>query len=158
MHPSTPPQKTSGRYVVFGMFLMATIFGCGLWAYLELTASRFQPLLVALKQQFPDAQMRAEGGRYKSHIPGENRLRIIFRAQIEPQNDQTVLNLTNQIGEVAAQQGFDQEFPQLEIYFYPLEASPQKNYRTLRTRFADLPLITFPNPEGNPGSKSPEAQ
>ncbi len=140
---TTPTYSTSGSRVVLAMFGMGLIFAVSLWLYQSISSAPFRPLIEALSKEFPDSQIRVEGGAYKSHLDdSETRLRILMRTTLNLHDDPVVLQRVNSVASRVKALKFN-DYQILEIYLYRKDAATDQNFRSIRRPMSDFPLDTI---------------
>ncbi len=85
---SPPPSKTvSGKVVIIGMFLFASLATSLLWFYWYYHNAPFVPLQKALATEFIGCQPRVDGGQRKMHLGTPKLIWVILRMPFKPDDD-----------------------------------------------------------------------
>jgi hypothetical protein len=131
LNPSTPdpslearafgnsPREFSGTKLVIGLFVFATMMGMGLWTYWYLHTRPFQPLQMAIHQEFPKSYPRVQGGQRKMHQNTPRILRIMLTVQFDPkppEADEQVAAMVERLEELARQHIDFDSYEQFEVH------------------------------------------
>lgn len=79
-------REYSGKAVIVGIFLFATVMSSGLWIYWHFHTKPFLPLQLAIDQAFPKSYPHVEGGQRRIHKGTPKILRVTLKVKFNPED------------------------------------------------------------------------
>ena len=134
-----PVRVLSGRAVVAGIFVFATLLTGTMWVYWKLQDGPFIPLEAALSREFKGSRPRVEGGRHKTNQNSPTILRITMKVDFDPtQKTERFQAFADQVSEFTSQHFNIRPYQILEIYLFQPQPEHELRQKRIRIPIASL--------------------
>ncbi len=119
-------RRISGKPIVFGMLVFATVMVFCFWLYWKLHTAPFAHLQQAIVKEFPDFGPVVQGGQRKMHQDTPRILRVVLRVDFDPDSDeQRIERIYSRVAALAGQHQDLESYDQLEVNLFFMPAPEQ---------------------------------
>ena len=139
--PGKPPREFSGKLLIIGLFLFATVLSSGLWVFWYLHTEPFQPLQRAIFLAFPKSYPYVQGGQRRMHKETPKTLRITMRVQFDPTTEAEkphVEEVVTQLAALARQHIDFAHYDLFELHFIQMRPEHEARKLTITREIAQL--------------------